>query len=407
MRLVESLIDGVVDIRSHIGRTILQTLGIILGVASVVATFSLIESGKQESMRIYAETGGLNTLYVGPEWQHRLERTAQERASKGLVLDDAWAIRDQIDGVLLVDPRTGRRLTVRYLDFQEERYIMGVTPAHARARKIRIARGRFISDLDLDFRARIVVLGSDVAQRIFGSADPIGKLIALGDHRFQVVGVTQKKSATFRGSSHNALAWMNRQLYVPITTIHTFYQGDKKISGIRVFFDSLARHKIVQADIEALMLRRHGARDVRVYNRSERIETQRQQSLAFEIVLQVTGAVALLVGGIVIMNILLASFHERVREVGIRKALGATGLDITIQFLVESVLITLLGGVIGIFVGWALVITIGRILEQAAFLTPTTVILAFAFSVAVGIFFGFYPAVKAARLDPIEALRYE
>jgi putative ABC transport system permease protein len=409
MTLLESIADGVTDINAHKGRTFLQAVGVILGVASVVTVLALVDSGRRRSLEFMAEVGGLTKVLVANQPVRDTSQTALQLSNTGLRFDDAEALR-VLPMVTQVDPIAIERLLVRYGDHQKETQVDGVTFDYQYVYKFFPGRGRFISSDDVSKATRVVVLGDSMAREIFGSDDPLGQTIFLGDVGMTVVGVMQRKEYFFDQGTYNALEWMNRKVMIPITTIHKRFTGDPdgRVAYINAMIDKAENIPKAKAEIETILRRRHrGVMDFVVWDRASRLQQQQEQSQQMHIVFLSSGAVSLLVGGVVIMNILLASFQERVREVGVRKALGANPLHITAQFLVESVLVTLLGGAIGIVLGSGFTRAVSSLIDQPAVITPSMAVMGFATSVGVGIFFGFYPAIKAARLSPVQALRYE
>jgi len=233
----------------------------------------------------------------------------------------------------------------------------------------------------------------------------------IGDTSYVVVGIMERKEFYWNSANDNSLEWMNRRLFVPITTMVNRMSGDRieqRVAYINVQVRSMDEMDKATEEVRTILRRSHGGvSDFEVYNRADRMRQAEQQSRIYDMTFLVCGTISLLVGGIVIMNILLASFNARVREVGTRKALGATGLDIMAQFLVESVVITLVGGVIGLAVGVGFTHAMSNLIQQPVVLSPRIAVIGLTFAMVIGVVFGFYPAVKAARLNPIEALRYE
>ena len=409
MTIVESVIDGIVDIKAHKGRTLLQTVGVILGVASVVTVMALVDSGGRRMKEFFSEIGGLRKMLVVNKPVADLSKTAMQLSNVGLTYEDAVAMRS-IEHVTHVDPIAINTMLVTRGEFQEEHDIDGVTPDYQMVYKFYPAVGRYISEDDLMSASRVCVLGDTAARRIFGNDEALGKTIFINGVGVTVIGVMQRKEYFFDDGDRNALEWMNRKIFVPITAMHKRYMGDtdKKVSFINAIVDKPDNNAKATQDIQALLSRRHrGVVDFEVMDRSARMAEQQQRNQMLNVVFLAAGATSLLVGGIVIMNILLASFQERVREVGVRKALGAGSLQITIQFLVESVMVTLLGGGLGLLLGFVFTAAVTSLINQPAVITPRMALVGFITSTAVGLFFGFYPAVKAARLNPVEALRYE
>jgi putative ABC transport system permease protein len=410
LTLLESLLDAFADIRAHRLRTFLQTLGVILGVGSLVAVQGLTDAGRRRSMAYFSEVGGLTKILIVNRPPREINVSAQQRASNGLTLRDAEAIRAEIPHVTQIDPIVEARLKVRRGSYQRRRRIAGVTPDYPSVYKFYIERGRFLTWEDLATSARTCVLGDSAAKDYFGNEDPVGKTIFLDDVGFTVVGVMERKEFYFDEGDNNALEWMNRQTFIPLSAVHARFTGDpyRKVAYINVMVDEIENNEATAKAIHGLLHYRHGGvTDYEVINRKDQMERRQEQGQIFDITFLVTGIVSLIVGGIVIMNIMLASYQERIREIGIRKAVGAGGLHIAIQFLVESVLATSLGGAAGLLVGMGFAKAITALIKMPAEITFNMAVVSITSSVAVGIFFGLYPAIRAARLNPVEALRYE
>jgi len=409
--LWESVVDGVVDIRAHLSRTILQALGIILGVGSVVATFGLINGGRAQGEKFWNEQGGLRKIWIHNADVTNVTQTASEKRSVGLTLADVEHLKRDATTLDLIEPTMERVERVRAPGFEKLLNISGATPANEPMQDFHPAEGRFITDEDVLQSAKVVVLGSLRREQIFGGRPALGRTVSIAGSSYTVVGVMEHKEFYFNSANDNSLEWMNRQIYVPITAMMNRITGDRReqrVANMNVQVKSIGLMDAATEEITTILRRAHGGvKDFEVYNRADRMRQAEQQGRIYDITFLVCGTISLLVGGIVIMNILLASFNERVREVGTRKALGATGLNIMAQFLVESVVITILGGLVGLLVGSGFTRAMSSLIEQPVVLTPSTALLGLGFAVVVGIVFGFYPAVKAARLNPIEALRYE
>ena len=411
--LRESVVDGVADIRSHWSRTLLQLVGIVLGVASVVATFGLIDGGKRQMTEFFDRTGGIRKMFIRNQRDKAPVQTAAERSSKGLTYDDALALQREATTIELVEPTMERRELVRAPGYEKTLEIAGSTPAYEPMYDFHAAEGRFLTAEDMAQSAKVVVLGSTRREQIFGGRPAVGQVLNIGGSGYTVVGVMEKKEFFFNSANDNALDWMNRLVFIPVTTMVNRMAGDRtgqKVAHINVQTRTADEGEMAKAmdEVGDILKRAHGGVvDFEVINRAQRMQQQQQQGRIYDITFLICGTISLLVGGIVIMNILLASFNERVREVGTRKALGATGLDIMAQFLVESVVVTILGGLLGLGLGVGFTTVISALIQQPVVLTPPIMLLGLLFSVFVGIFFGFYPAVKAARLNPIQALRYE
>jgi ABC-type antimicrobial peptide transport system permease subunit len=410
MTIRESIADALVEVRVNRGRTVLQTLGVILGVASLVAVQGLTDAGRRQALGFFSELGGLRKILVVNRPIKTRVQSAKTLASNGLTLADVESLRKEVSFATRVDPIAVTSLMVRTPSYLKERDISGLTPDYPSVYNFYPARGRFLIEDDMASMARVVVLGDTAARLYFGNEDPLGKTLFLGDVGFQVVGVMRRKEFYFNEGDRNALEWMNRMTIIPITALYARFTGDpdRKVAYINVMVDKVKNNRKAAEAIKAVLTRRHGGvTDFEVINREERLKQQESEGAVFDITFMVTGIVSLIVGGIVIMNIMLASLRDRIREVGVRKAIGARGLDVALQFLVESVLVTSIGGLAGLPLGMAFAAGITALLGQPAIITPRMAIVSVVASVTVGLVFGLYPALKASRLNPVEALRYE
>ncbi|HEV7240832.1 MAG TPA: ABC transporter permease [Thermoanaerobaculia bacterium] len=409
MLILEAIIDGIRDIKDHFGRTLLQLFGIILGAGSIVATFSLSVAGKEASMKFYRLSGGIERIWIGDKETGKITLDAKALASKGLTYSDAVAIRKEAKEIDLVSPVSEQGMVVRYGTIEKSRSIMGVTPAYSPISFFKVEHGRFITDQDLTSAARVVVLGTTRAQEFFGSENPVGKTMTINGSGYLVVGVMEEKYFSF-DQKRNALRWMNRFIYIPITTMMTrngqpLQQG--KISFMHARMKDIDRHKEAVAEIERILFRQHGVKDYQVFSRVANLARNESENKMYDVTFMICGIISLLVGGIVIMNIQLASFNERVREIGTRKAVGATPMQIFFQMLTESVIVSVLGGILGIFAGKFFTQGISMLTRNPAIITPGVIMNALIFAAGTGLIFGMYPAIRASRLNPIEALRTE
>ena len=410
MRLIiEAVIDGVRDIKDHFGRTMLQLLGIILGVGSIVATFSLSVAGKEAAMKYYRVSGGIERIWIGDKQSSKVTQDAKARASKGLTYADAMAVREQAKQIDLVSPVSQSDMTIRHGSVEKRRPVMGVTPAYSPISFFKVERGRFITDTDLATAARVTVLGTTRAAEFFGSDNPIGKTITIDGGGYLVVGVMEEKYFSW-DNKRNALRWMNRQMYIPITTMMT-RKGEPlkegKISFMHARMKDVKQHKEAVSELERVLFRQHGTKDFEVFSRVANIARNESENKMYDVTFMICGLISLLVGGIVVMNIQLASFNERVREIGTRKAVGAAPVQIFFQMLTESLLVSFVGGIIGLFVGQLFTQGISLLTRNPAVVTPSTIINALIFAAGTGLIFGMYPALRASRLNPIDALRVE
>jgi putative ABC transport system permease protein len=410
--LWDSVVDGVVDMNAHRSRSVLQMVGIVLGVGSVVATFGLIDGGRRQGQKFWDETGGIRKMFIRELDAREMKQNAVEKRSKGLTYDDALALSAQATTLELVEPTMERSQLVKAPGgFEKQLDVSGDTPTYEHMYDFHPAEGRFLTAEDLARSAKVVVLGSTRREQMFGGRPALGQVISIGDDRYTVVGVMQRKEFYWNSANRNALEWMNELMFVPVTSVITRMIGDRqnqKVAYINVQVRDVKDMDKATEEVKTILRRAHGGvEDFQVFNRAAFMQQMDEQGRIYDVTFLVCGTISLLVGGIVIMNILLASFNERIREVGTRKALGATGLNILAQFLVESVVVTIAGGLLGLGLGVGFTHAMSTLIQQPVVMTAQNMVLGLVFAVTIGIFFGFYPAIRAARLNPIEALRYE
>lgn len=408
---LEALLDGLADMRSRPGRTILQMAGVLLGVASIVACLTIVDANRTQSLKFFEKMGGLRKILVRNRPPRSVDPTARELAATGLTMTDVRLLEEEGTAFDVVDPVASGGWIVRRGNQDRNEWIQGVTSSFPLVYEVTAAEGRFITEHDVATAARVVVLGDTAARRLFGGEKAVGQIVDIDGQGFEVVGILRRKEHRFgSGSGGNALEWMNRYVLVPITTLTTRLQGDAtgRIDYMNVMARTADDADKAAAEVERLLLKSHGGvRDFEVVNRKDRIEQMQAQMQAFNVTFVVAAVVSLLVGGVVITNILLASFKTRVREVGVRKALGASGREIFIQFLVESVAVTGVAGILGLGVGKLFSMGVASLTGAASDISLRTAVVALGVAVVTGVVFGFYPAWRAARLQPVEALRYE
>ncbi len=396
-------------LRSNPLRSALTALGVIIGVASVVAMVAL-GSGAQAQVERSIASLGSNLLIIVPGAQQAGGlRMAQGSGGRDtLTLDDATALA-QLDGVLAVAPsqRSGAQIVANGLNWNTR--IEGVTPAYMTARDWDVAQGRFFDDSEERQARRIVVLGATVANELFANVDPIGQMMRINGGSYEVIGVLQSKGQSGFGMDQDDI------VLAPLTTVKRRISGRFRradtVSQISVKATSEDALDQLQSDVETLLRQRHRTRDgeddFTVQNLSSITETAAQTTQVFTYLLGGISAVSLLVGGIGIMNIMLVSVTERTREIGLRKALGARQSDILHQFGLEAVALSLAGGIVGLILGVLGAWLMTSLFNLPLVVAPQNAIMAIGFSGLVGVLFGAYPAWRAAKLDPIEALRRE
>ena len=409
MNLSEFLRLAKDSILSNKMRSLLTMLGIIIGVASVIVMIS-ISAGTEASIEEQITGLGSNLVYVTGSFGRG--SPGQGQTSGGLVYDDAFAIAEEVNGVEAVVVEQSSSETVKVGGVVLEGVtIQGTTADFPSVRDMEIDEGRYFNQQEIDRTQKVAVLGSNLALEFFADADPIGQTVTLGDTKLTVIGVFTERGLV-SGVDFDA------QLYMPITVVFQKFTpsefsrliGDRvRIIYVEVEGDANLDDVILQTEL--LLAKRHDVSleeaDFSVTTQQDIIQTQEATTAAFRSLLGWVAGVSLIVGGIGIMNIMMVSVTERTREIGIRQSIGATPYDIRMQFLTEAILLSLVGGLIGVLAGVGGSWIFGSVSGMRTEIVSTSILLAFASAAAVGIFFGFYPANKAAQLDPIEALRHQ
>ena len=412
MNLMESIGAGARDMASNKGRAVITIIGIVLGVASVVTVLALMKGGEQQSLDFWDEMGGLREIRITNTHIDRLMMTAAEKASERLTYRDAQAIQEQCESVGYVDPEITRFLTVSYGDKTYQMKVLGTNREYPYADSMPLGEGRWLSDKDCENYANVVIMGTTYKEDLFGDEEAIGKTILIDGVPFEVVGLTKKKEFYFQGqggggSDRNVLEWFNRSHYIPITTMIKRFTVNDQLDGLEIAAKRLDLVPALMEETRTILTRRHGVEDFNLEAKSERMQQRNEQEGFFNIIFWAIAFVSLFVGGVVIANIMLASITERVREIGVRKAIGASDRDLFMQFLVEAVVVTSAGGVVGLLLGLGLVAIVSNVLGMPTSLSPGILASAFFCAVGVGLVFGLFPAMKAGRLNPVEALHYE
>jgi putative ABC transport system permease protein len=413
MKLSKALLVALNNLSANKMRSALTILGIVIGVAAVIAMLS-IGRGVEVSITSQIESVGTNLLFV---YAGRIEEAGAFSAAgsaASLTLEDAEAIASA-PSVVEVSPQTSGRVQAAYLSQNTNTELLGVTPSYLWVSNFEMADGEFISDTNLTARSTVVVLGSAVADTLFGgAAGAVGQTIRLNGQPYRVIGVLASKGGTGFGSQDD-------RILVPLTTAQSrltgprFFGGSNSVSVINVKVADADQIDAAIEEISAILREEHGVvegdEDFIIQSQEDILAASTQISDTLTLFLGGIAAISLVVGGIGIMNIMLVSVSERTREIGIRKAVGARRQDILVQFLLESATLSLMGGVIGVGVGWVASRLMGAFQLGTSGINPVvgldTVVMATVFSMAVGVFFGVYPATRAASLNPIEALRYE
>jgi putative ABC transport system permease protein len=394
------------SIRANQARTGLTVLGIVIGIASVIVMLA-IGNGAQSSIASSISALGSNILTITGGGGGRQGGVSMGRSTQQtLTYDDAKAIQEKIPLAKEVSPETTSRSQIVADSANTNTSVVGVVPAYETAHSVIMSEGNFVTDQQYRSAARVAVLGPTTRDDLFGvGGDAVGKEIRINGSRFTVVGVTTPKGGSGFGNQDD-------RIFIPLTTAQRYISGGEFLGSIAVTTENQEDLTELQTQITDLLLERHHKAslteaDFSIFNQADLASTAQSITKVFTLLLSSVASISLLVGGIGIMNMMLTNVRERTREIGLRKAIGAKKRDISNQFLVESIAVTLLGGVIGVLLGLlvAFGITSTGVLETKVTLNP--VLLAFGVSAAIGIIFGYYPAKKASELNPIEALRYE
>lgn len=432
MHKLESFKIGIGGLRSNKTRTGLTMLGIIFGVAAVIAMLSIGEGAKQETLA-QIELLGTNNIIINPLKKDVLNSNQKTSYSLGLTVKDGAAISEIVPYVETITPVRESKSSLMYKSSLSQCIIIGTSTNYPNTFNSKLIEGTFFKEYHQDLRANVCVIGSGIKERLFKYESPLNKKIKLGDIWFSVIGVVAPKAISSSGSQSFDIRDFNDDIYIPLNTmIYKITKVEVDPSQVIVRsnnFDSedVIREvdknsldqlivKITNSDdlkeasnlIDRILSRRHyGSKDYEIVLPEQLLEQKQKTQRIFNIVMGAIAGISLLVGGIGIMNIMLANILERTREIGVRRAVGATQVDILMQFMFEAITISVMGGLIGILIGYLLTKIISTYAEWNTIVSPISVILAFTVSAATGIVFGIYPAKKASDKNPIESLRYE
>jgi putative ABC transport system permease protein len=405
MNFLEIFTDAFKNLSTNKLRSGLTMLGVIIGVAAVIAMSSVVEGGKKMTVEMI-EKMGTHLLSIRPKKLNEDELRKFSGRSKGLRYGDAEQVRAMVPSAEQVTPVINFQSQLKYRERDYSGMVEGVLETYREIRNYDVDRGRFLAAEDNAEFKKVTVIGTEIVKELFENADPLGQDIKIGDHRFIVVGILAEK-----GSLHGIN--YDETVLIPATVAMKLFKGNDELNSFIVKVDQRQNMKKADAMIRSILLQRHdGVEDFVIRSQDELVRNTELIIFTFRVILGGTAALSLLVGGIGIMNIMLVTVTERTGEIGLRKAVGASRRAILTQFLIESVAISLIGGMVGILLGASLGLGFGWLASRAitgwnAVLLPSAIFLGFFFAMAVGITFGLYPAYKASNLDPAEALRYQ
>lgn len=388
-------------------RSSLTILGIVIGISSVIAMVA-IGQGAKASIESSIQSIGSNLITVSPGMQQGagVQVSSGRGSARTLTLGDAEAIEIEVEGVLAVAPELSGRYQITAKGKNTNTSVVGINESYPGVKNITIQEGDFVSEQHLKSNAKVAVLGPTTRDDLFGEgANAVGQSIRINKIEFKVIGITASKGGTGFNNPDD-------QIYIPLTTAQRFLAGEEYVSSIGVQAVDADAMTSVQEGITSLLLQRHkisdpASADFSTINQSDIVATASSVTETFTTLLAAVAGISLVVGGIGIMNMMLTNVTERTREIGLRKAIGAKNHDINSQFLTESVVLTFLGGVIGTFMGWIISVGLTYFGVIQTEVSLSSIFLAFGVSAAIGIIFGYYPAKRASRLNPIQALRYE
>jgi putative ABC transport system permease protein len=410
MKLIDLVEETHTALSANKVRTGLTMLGIIIGIASVIA-MTAIGAGAQNSIQSSIQSIGSNLIIVMPGQQRGqgYQINTGRGVSRTLIPSDATAIQTNLSAAQAVAPDLSSRYQVTAKGTNTNTTVDGVTAAYQTVRNLEMDSGDFISDENVKSISKVAVIGPTTRDDLFGTdADPsnvIGQEIRIKGIQFKVIGITKSKGGSGFGSQDD-------MVFIPLTSAQRYLAGGEYLSTINIQATDATVMTQLQSDVTDLLLARHKitdatAADFSVLNQADIVATASSVTSTFTLLLAAVAGISLVVGGIGIMNMMLTTVTERTREIGLRKAIGAKKHDINMQFLAEAIVLTFLGGAIGIALGWGIAFALSSLGILQAQVSTTSILLAFGVSAAIGIVFGYYPARRAAELNPIEALRYE
>lgn len=406
MTVADLFAETIFSLSANKSRSALTILGIVIGIGSVIAMIS-VGQGASKDITNRIEALGTNLLVVMPGSQRQAGNIVRggSGSSQSLTLEDSEAIKT-ISDIEAVAPTVSSRKQVVVKGRNTNTSIYGVDTNYFAIKSIIIESGSPITQSQIQSRNKVAILGPTVAVDLFGEgADPVGEKIRIGGQEFSIIGITAAKGGTGFGSADDLI-------YVPITAVQQYVTGNQAVSNINVQVKRADLMVAVQQEMQALLLQRHHiadplSADFSILNQEDLLSSASSVTDTLTLLLSAIAGISLIVGGIGIMNMMLTTVTERTREIGLRKSLGANSQDISVQFIVESVALTFIGGVIGIIIGWLASYAIHKFSGLTTSITSGSVLLASGIAALIGIVFGYYPARRAARLDPIEALRYQ
>lgn len=402
-------LHGLID---HKFRSFLTMLGIIFGVASVITMLSIGEGAKRDAIAKYQDLGVNNIIVREKKLSDTELEEVRAKFSEGLSIQDANVIKEIVPGVVRTASQSEISTEVKYADKSAKSTVIGITPEFVEMLNYKAEKGEFINADHYSKNLKVCVLGAGVASTLFRNENPIGKMVKIEDQWLEVIGVLKSKTLFTETVGELAARDLNTDIYVPLTTFLKRFTRENILSSeiqqITVQVDNSDLLVETSQLIESILQRHHfNNSDYNIVIPYELLRQEEKEKQIYNFLLGAIAAISLLVGGIGIMNIMLATVMERTREIGIRRSIGARKADIMSQFVSEAVAISITGGIIGVILGISLSLVVSLFTDVSIDIKMYSVVIAFAFSVIVGVSFGYLPAKNAANLKPIDSLRYE
>ncbi len=404
--LKESIVIGFTDFWSRKVRGLITVFGILLGTMSIIVVLSLVNGVNKQSLAWMMERGGLAKITVHRNWTY--EKDTDER--RYFLLKEIRLIQSLLPEVQYFNPQIRRYFKLSHGSNDYRSSVYGIVPDFENIEEWSVEEGRFISDFDINNSNDVICIGTKIKEELFGNREALGQFITVQQRRLQIIGIMKHRFLKNNNNigNENSFAYLNRRAYIPLTTmIHKIHNKDE-IYSFQIKASSPEAAPELKNKLESILLNlRHGEPVFEIESAQESAEEIKENSKIFYFIFFMISAISLLVGGIVISNIMLATVQERTREIGIRIAVGARRRDIFIQFLVQTILITTIGGIIGIITGLSILNLVEKFLKFELVAAPAIVLVALLVSAGVGFLAGIIPAIMASKLNPVEALRYE
>ncbi len=396
--------ETIAAVTANKARSGLTILGIVIGIASVISLMA-VGQGTQDSVKSSIQAIGSNLIMVMPGAQRSAGVSGGMGSAQSLTLDDVETLKTEVSGIKAVAPEISKRYQVVAGNSNTNTSVVGTSVEYQVIRSLDIDLGTFFTNADVSASRKVAVIGPTTRDDLFGEgADPVGKTIKVNNINFKVIGVTKSKGGSGTSTQDD-------QISIPYTVAQKYFTNNKYVSTISISAESEEVLSAVQADVTAVLLAEHGktedTADFRIMNQADIVSAASSITETLTLLLAAIAGISLVVGGIGIMNMMLTNVTERTKEIGLRKAIGAKKNDISNQFLAEAITLTFLGGIIGVALGWVIAWAVSQFASLSTTVSWSSVLLAFGVSTAIGIIFGYYPARRASRLNPIDALRYE